>query len=41
MFKKIGISKDGLELVGIEDVKSGKKTLEKFLNLEKETKELK
>lgn len=41
MFKKIGITKDGLELVGIEDVKSGKKTLQKFLKLEKETKESK
>ena len=37
MFKKIGITKNGLELAGLEDVKSGKKTIEQYLNIDKET----
>ena len=40
MFKKIGLSKDGLELTGLEDVKTGY-LLGQFLNLEKETNETK
>ena len=39
-FKKIGLSKDGIELTGIEHVKSGY-LLGQFLNLEKETNETK